>query len=99
MNRRRNRLRPLVVLHYSHPHFLCQAQNEFICSALSAFPIVLIAPLLAATGHQSSSPLQSPSAHAGEGSHTLIFLQCCQRRQTHTAPQTETTFRWPPSKL
>jgi len=44
-------------------------------------------------------PCKAHQPHAGEGSHTLIFLQCCQRRQTQTAPQTETTFRWPPSRL
>jgi len=94
MNRRRNRLRPLVVLHYSHRPFICQAQNEFICSALSAFPIVLIAPLLVATGHKVLAlPCKANQPHAGEGSNTLIFLQCCQRKQTQTTPQTETTFR------
>src|SRR6267378_1007654 len=81
-----------MVLHYSHCFFLCQAQNEFICFAPSAFPIVLTATPSPTVG-QEPSPLQSQSFPCDRGLNTLIFPSALGMGEEPHPPQAELTIR------
>jgi hypothetical protein len=63
-----------MVLHYFYRQFLCQAQNEFICSATSLFLIPPYpVPLLGATAAKELAPRQANHPRAIKESNTLIF--------------------------